>query len=91
MNKVFGLSDPSKSPAASSSVRLKVASAFPSLPFFTAPFPFLRSTVHTVGLVSLILQPLLPLLLQNLEVIDVTNLLDEFATLFLQEWREVLE
>lgn len=91
MNKVLGFSDPSKRPAASASVSVKVASAVPSLPFFTDPEPFLRSTVHTVGLVSLHFSLVLPLLLENLEVVDAAHLLDELWALLLQHGRKVLE
>ena len=46
---VCGLSVPLKSATASSSVKLKVASAVPSFPFLADPAPFLRSMVQTVG------------------------------------------
>jgi hypothetical protein len=68
-----------------------VASAMPSLPFFTAPLPFLRSTVQTVGLGSLNKYSHVPLLLKNFEVVDVTNFLNQISSLLLEKWREVFK
>lgn len=91
MNRVLGFREPSNRPAASSSVSEKVASAVPSLPFLTLPLPFLRSTVQTVGLVSLFYCMSVPLLLQDFEVVDVAHLLDKLWALLLHQGSEVLK
>jgi hypothetical protein len=49
MKAFCGLSLPSNKSKASWSIKAKVASAFPCLPSWIDPDPFLRSTVHDVG------------------------------------------
>lgn len=47
MKAVWGFKVLSNRATASASVNAKVASAFPSFPFFSDPFPFFKSSVQT--------------------------------------------
>lgn len=49
MKAVWGFKVLSNRPTASASVNAKVASAFPSFPFLSDPFPFFKSSVQNTA------------------------------------------